>query len=297
MAALKHPCVGDLTYGADPTLAAPGRADRQWLHAVRLGLRAPRAAASTSSTSRTTPRTSSTPWTPCAMPSEPDLTVRPATLEDADALATLYLAAREAAFPAIPRPVHPPEPDVRRWMRARFDAPGVEVWLAERDAVPVGLLLLEDDWVHSLYVDPRLHRAGHRHHAARPGQEPASRRARAVGVRVQRRAPGGSTRGTASASYGAPTGRTTRRASRTSRWPGRTRPRCPGCARRIDALDDRLAALLAERAGLTARVQRAQGGPGPRRSRPEPRGRDRRADGPARARRSGRTGCAGSWRR
>ena len=57
------------------------------------------------------------------MPSDAELTVRPATPEDADALASLYLAAREAAFPAIPPSVHPPD-DVRRWMRARFDAPG-----------------------------------------------------------------------------------------------------------------------------------------------------------------------------
>lgn len=37
MAALKHPCVGDLTYGADPTLAKRLGLTRQWLHAVRLG--------------------------------------------------------------------------------------------------------------------------------------------------------------------------------------------------------------------------------------------------------------------
>jgi 23S rRNA pseudouridine1911/1915/1917 synthase len=36
MAALRHPCVGDLTYGADPTLAARLGLQRQWLHAVRL---------------------------------------------------------------------------------------------------------------------------------------------------------------------------------------------------------------------------------------------------------------------
>ena len=36
-AALRHPCVGDLTYGADPTLAARLRLDRQWLHARALG--------------------------------------------------------------------------------------------------------------------------------------------------------------------------------------------------------------------------------------------------------------------
>lgn len=35
-AALRHPCVGDSTYGADPTLAARLGLTRQWLHAVRL---------------------------------------------------------------------------------------------------------------------------------------------------------------------------------------------------------------------------------------------------------------------
>jgi 23S rRNA pseudouridine1911/1915/1917 synthase len=37
MAALRHPCVGDLQYGADPTMAARLHLTRQWLHAVRLG--------------------------------------------------------------------------------------------------------------------------------------------------------------------------------------------------------------------------------------------------------------------
>jgi 23S rRNA pseudouridine1911/1915/1917 synthase len=36
-AALRHPCVGDLTYGADPRLADRLGLTRQWLHAVRLG--------------------------------------------------------------------------------------------------------------------------------------------------------------------------------------------------------------------------------------------------------------------
>jgi 23S rRNA pseudouridine1911/1915/1917 synthase len=39
--ALRHPCVGDLTYGADPTLAARLGLQRQWLHAVRLGFTHP----------------------------------------------------------------------------------------------------------------------------------------------------------------------------------------------------------------------------------------------------------------
>ena len=37
MAALRHPCVGDTTYGADPALTAELGLTRQWLHAVRLG--------------------------------------------------------------------------------------------------------------------------------------------------------------------------------------------------------------------------------------------------------------------
>ncbi|SFC73810.1 23S rRNA pseudouridine1911/1915/1917 synthase [Streptomyces aidingensis] len=41
MAAHRHPCVGDLTYGADPTLARRLRLGRQWLHAVRLGFEHP----------------------------------------------------------------------------------------------------------------------------------------------------------------------------------------------------------------------------------------------------------------
>ena len=36
MAALRHPCVGDLTYGADPVLSKRLGLTRQWLHAVRL---------------------------------------------------------------------------------------------------------------------------------------------------------------------------------------------------------------------------------------------------------------------
>lgn len=36
MSAMRHPCVGDITYGADPSLAARLGLTRQWLHAVSL---------------------------------------------------------------------------------------------------------------------------------------------------------------------------------------------------------------------------------------------------------------------
>lgn len=41
MAALKHPCVGDPTYGADPVLAQRLGLVRQWLHAVELSFTHP----------------------------------------------------------------------------------------------------------------------------------------------------------------------------------------------------------------------------------------------------------------
>jgi 23S rRNA pseudouridine1911/1915/1917 synthase len=41
MAAVRHPCVGDRLYGADPVLAARLGLTRQWLHAARLGFTHP----------------------------------------------------------------------------------------------------------------------------------------------------------------------------------------------------------------------------------------------------------------
>ncbi|MEU7985448.1 RluA family pseudouridine synthase [Streptosporangium canum] len=41
MSALRHPCVGDMMYGADPTLAARLGVTRQWLHAVSLAFEHP----------------------------------------------------------------------------------------------------------------------------------------------------------------------------------------------------------------------------------------------------------------
>ncbi|MCW2714113.1 MAG: rluD [Frankiales bacterium] len=41
MSALRHPCVGDVTYGADPTLSKKLKLERQWLHAVRLSFAHP----------------------------------------------------------------------------------------------------------------------------------------------------------------------------------------------------------------------------------------------------------------
>ena len=42
MSAIRHPCIGDLTYGADPTLSARLGITRQWLHARELSFAHPR---------------------------------------------------------------------------------------------------------------------------------------------------------------------------------------------------------------------------------------------------------------
>ena len=192
-----------------------------------------------------------------------DLLVRPATRADADALADLFLEAREAAYPAIPRPVHPPD-DVRGWWHSRFDADTdekVEVWVAERDAVPVGLLLLEGEWVHSVYVAPGLTGQGigtvllDLGKSLRPGglglwvfesNEAARRLYRRHGFVEVRRTDGSDNE--------------ERSPDVEMAWPD---PRSIGALRRrVDALDDRLAALLAERARLTARIQRLKEVPG-----------------------------------
>jgi chorismate mutase/ribosomal protein S18 acetylase RimI-like enzyme len=200
------------------------------------------------------------------MPSEVDLTVRPATPDDADVLAALYLDARAASYPAIPRPVHPPH-DVRRWMRSHFETPGTEVWLAERvaggggrDVSTVGLLLLEDDWVHSLYVAPDLTGQGigtvllDLAKSLRPdglGLWVFETNARARrfyerhGFVVLRRTDGSDNE------EGEP--------DLEMAWRGGQDPRTLAELRsRVDEIDDRLAALLAERAETTARIQQVK---------------------------------------
>ena len=130
MAALKHPCVGDITYGADPVLPRRVGLERQWLHAVRLGLRAPGLAATTSSTSRRTPTTWPRRWRPSAMSA--DARRRPGPRgphEDLPAVADLFVAcprrrrARDAADRRPGREV--PGRVCRLGPRAR------ELWVAE----------------------------------------------------------------------------------------------------------------------------------------------------------------------
>lgn len=88
------------------------------------------------------------------MRSEPvaDLELRPAAPEDLDAVARMFSASRRAAVPAMPPPVHTVEED-RVWLGHQLGGER-EAWLAERGTTVLGLMLLEEGWLHSLYVDP-----------------------------------------------------------------------------------------------------------------------------------------------
>jgi chorismate mutase/GNAT superfamily N-acetyltransferase len=191
-------------------------------------------------------------------PKDSDLLMRPATPEDVDGLAALFWSARQASQPAIPPPARPRE-DVPRWMLERV-ADG-EVWLAEDGSRPVGLLVLEGDWLHSLYVAP-----------GRTGQGIGSAlldlaktlRPRGLGLWVfvaNERARRFYER------HGFVEVRRTDGRHNEERvpdiemaWPDPSS--LAGLRARVDDVDDRLAVLLAERAELTARIQQVKPVPG-----------------------------------
>ena len=89
------------------------------------------------------------------------LSVRRARPGDADAIAGLYLRARHAAAAAgtIPELAHFDD-DVRNWV-ARVVIPRGDCWLAERaPGAAVGMLVLAEDWIDQMYVDPQLTSGG-----------------------------------------------------------------------------------------------------------------------------------------
>jgi L-amino acid N-acyltransferase YncA len=84
-----------------------------------------------------------------------DLKLRRGTDPDAVAVAALYLRARKAAKATIPMTAHTDD-ETRRWIAERV-VPHTELWVAEDDGGGlVGLLVLDQDRVDQLYVEPTL---------------------------------------------------------------------------------------------------------------------------------------------
>lgn len=81
---------------------------------------------------------------------ETDLVLRPAVPEDADPLADLFIAAREAAHPSMPRSVHT-SGEIRAWFEQLLES-SRETWVAERHAELVGYIVLDPEWLDSIYV-------------------------------------------------------------------------------------------------------------------------------------------------
>jgi chorismate mutase/GNAT superfamily N-acetyltransferase len=79
--------------------------------------------------------------------------MRPATGEDAPALADLYTAARVAAVPAMPPAIHTNAED-RNWFAARLADGQHEAWLAEESEEVLGYALFTRAWLDHLFIRP-----------------------------------------------------------------------------------------------------------------------------------------------
>jgi GNAT superfamily N-acetyltransferase len=81
----------------------------------------------------------------------PSVTIRRATVSDAEAIAEVFLASFAAALPAVQR-AHTDD-DVRAWVRDHV-VPDLETWVADDDGRVVAMMVLAPGWVEQLYVAP-----------------------------------------------------------------------------------------------------------------------------------------------
>jgi GNAT superfamily N-acetyltransferase len=84
--------------------------------------------------------------------------IRRPTLEEAPAIAGVWLRSRAASVPAIPKPVHTDDE-----VRAHFDVVVAtkDVWVSDERGGIAALLVLDGDWIDQLYVDPDHFGKGH----------------------------------------------------------------------------------------------------------------------------------------
>jgi len=88
-----------------------------------------------------------------------EVVLRPATAEDAVALADLYTEARVAAVPAMPPAVHTNAED-RVWFAARLTDGEHEAWQAEESGDVLGYALFTPAWLDHLFIRPERLGAG-----------------------------------------------------------------------------------------------------------------------------------------
>jgi len=86
-----------------------------------------------------------------------ELVLRPAVGVDLAGIADLHLAARDAAYPAMPRGVHPPD-EARAWVSG-WDLSRHAVWVAEAEQL-LGYARFDDVWLDDLYVAPAAQGTG-----------------------------------------------------------------------------------------------------------------------------------------
>jgi GNAT superfamily N-acetyltransferase len=78
--------------------------------------------------------------------------IRKADPGEAGSLAALWLRSRTASVPSIPPTVHTDD-DVHRWFE-EVVLPTREVWVADSSGEAMALMVLDQEWIDQLYVDP-----------------------------------------------------------------------------------------------------------------------------------------------
>lgn len=81
-----------------------------------------------------------------------ELLIRPATLDDAPAMADVHVDCREANVGSIPPMVHDRE-TTHRWMLGRLEGDS-DGWVAERSGRVVGYQVITGHWLDDLYLAP-----------------------------------------------------------------------------------------------------------------------------------------------
>jgi len=84
-------------------------------------------------------------------PTNHEFELRPGSRHDLYSLPAVLVAA--TSVPGHPLDTRTPK-EIRSWCLHLLDRPGRELWVAARDEVPLGFVLLEGEWVNLIFVHP-----------------------------------------------------------------------------------------------------------------------------------------------